>query len=478
MPIRSLTAALAAVLLCACATHPVKRTIKYGDSGGTEVGSFPTASVLTGTERILGDQDGSTVDILPSQIAAFIGAPNGFSLPLSISNGGTGANTASQGALNLLPALVSGDCLSNNGTSLLWANSCGASGGGAFSSLTGGTNTAAAMVVGSGASLAVTGTGTIAATTAAALASAPTGCTGGQYATGIAANGNASCGTPTGSGTVNSGTSGDLAYYATSTTAVSPLTLSNGLIISGTALAPTNLNRTVSGTTDTISCTTDALRGIEYTGSAATAVTLPAASGSCGYGFGVFVQNTGAGTVTITSSSNINGSTSLAVGPGRGCEIDTDSSGLSYDVFACSALITGGGSVSSVGLSMPAGWSVTGSPVTTSGTLTASFLGPVVGGSKFTYSATGCTPSASAGGATAGTITLAAGPCTSITVTMNGVTAPNGLWFCIVGDRTAENSGTFVPAWYESASTATTATIPIPAMVGATDTIRFSCTGN
>lgn len=63
----------------------------------------------------------------------------------------------------------------------------------AFNSLTSGTNTTAAMIVGSGASLAVSGSGTIAATTAAALASNPSDCSANQFATTIAANGNLTC---------------------------------------------------------------------------------------------------------------------------------------------------------------------------------------------------------------------------------------------------------------------------------------------
>lgn len=464
-------------LLAGCASVPHKH-LKYGaSSGGSEVGSFPLASQLTGTERMLGDQAGVTVNITPQQIETFIGVPNGLSLPLSVANGGTGANTSGAGLLNLLPSLVSGDCLGNNGSVAQWVT-CGSGGGGGFNSLTSGTNTSASMIVGTGASLSTTGSGTISATTASALGATPSQCTGGQYATGVAANGNANCGTPTGSGTVNSGTAGDLAYYATSTTAVSPLVLGGGLAISGTTIAPSNINRTVAGTTDTVSCTTDAFKGITYTSSSSTAVSLPQATGSCGYGFGFFVHNAGTGTVTITpTTSTIGGASSLAVAPGRDCEIDTDSSSGNYDVFACSALISVSGI--SVGLSMPTGWTVTGSPVTGTGTLTAAFAGPVVGGTKFTYAATGCAPSASSGGATAGTVTLASGPCTQLVITMNGgtgLTAPNG-WACNVGDRTAEAAGTFIPAWYESSSTTTTATIPIPPSVGSTDVIRFSCMG-
>jgi hypothetical protein len=110
---------------------------------------------------------------------------------------------------------------------------------------------------------------------------------------------------------------------------------------------------------------------------------------------------------------------------------------------------------------------------------TLSGSGLIVKGTKFTIAATGCTPSATTGGATAGTITLASGPCTSIVITMNGatgLTAPNG-WKCSVGDRTAQAAGTYIPEWYENSSTTTTATIPIPAAAGATDVISFACTG-
>jgi hypothetical protein len=58
-----------------------------------------------------------------------------------------------------------------------------------------------------------------------------------------------------------------------------------------------------------------------------------------------------------------------------------------------------------------------------------------------------------------------------------GYTAP-ATYHCSVGDRTATAAGTYIPAWIESASTTTTATIPIPAAVGATDVISFFCDWN
>jgi len=101
-------------------------------------------------------------------------------------------------------------------------------------------------------------------------------------------------------------------------------------------------------------------------------------------------------------------------------------------------------------------------------------------GTKFTVSGTGCTPSSTTGGPTAGTITLASGPCTAVAITMGGatgLTAPNG-WNCFVGDQTAMNNGSnWIPTWSQKSSTTTTATIPIPSAAGATDVISFSCTG-
>ncbi len=69
----------------------------------------------------------------------------------------------------------------------------------AFSALTGGTNTGAAMVIGTGASLGTTGGGTIAATTAQALAANPDPCEPGEVVTDIAADGTLTC-DPAGSG--------------------------------------------------------------------------------------------------------------------------------------------------------------------------------------------------------------------------------------------------------------------------------------
>jgi hypothetical protein len=95
----------------------------------------------------------------------------------------------------------------------------------------------------------------------------------------------------------------------------------------------------------------------------------------------------------------------------------------------------------------------------------------------YTIAPTGCTPSAHVGGPFGGKITLAAGPCTSIVVTINGATGftdTNG-FHCTVADDTTQAAGTYIPNWTSSADNTTTATIPIPAAAGATDVISFMC---
>ena len=63
-----------------------------------EVGTYPNASAVGGTERMLSDQGGATVDITPNQLVTFInanGTPNVSSATgtLTVGHGGTGAAT-------------------------------------------------------------------------------------------------------------------------------------------------------------------------------------------------------------------------------------------------------------------------------------------------------------------------------------------------------------------------------------------------
>lgn len=75
--------------------------------------------------------------------------------------------------------------------------------------------------------------------TATQLAAAPAQCPGGQFATGVQANGNSNCGTPTGAGTVNSGSAFSPAYYPSGGgTQVSGVVPFNGLAFFSTAAPP------------------------------------------------------------------------------------------------------------------------------------------------------------------------------------------------------------------------------------------------
>lgn len=98
-------------------------------------------------------------------------------------------------------------------------------------------------------------------------------------------------------------------------------------------------------------------------------------------------------------------------------------------------------------------------------------------GTKFTAVGTGCTIATTTGSAaSAGTFTLATGPCSVVTVTINGATgatAPLG-WLCPAWDQTTKT----VLIGGNSSSNTTTAVFTIPAGAGTTDVIAFGpCVG-
>lgn len=225
------------------------------------------------------------------------------------------------------------------------------------------------------------------------------------------------------------------------------LTLGGALVATATGLTTTQAINAQTGTTYTV-LSSDAAKLLTFSNASAIAVTLPQA-GTTGFttGFSIDVQDLGAGTATVTpTTSTINGAASLTIPKNTGCTITSD--GTNYQVSACTSVV----------------------PQIT-------FLEAAT---TFTIAATGCTPSATSGGAFGGTITLATGPCTSIVITMNGATgftAAHG-YHCSVGDRTTQLAGTWIPEWNETASTTTTATIPIPSAAGATDVISFQCSPN
>jgi len=92
---------------------------------------------------------------------------NAFTGLLSPSNGGTGASSLLSANIAVFSgAITSGHCTQWSATGIIVdsGGTCGSGGSNAFSAITSSTNTGAAMVVGTGASLGFTGAGTIAAT--------------------------------------------------------------------------------------------------------------------------------------------------------------------------------------------------------------------------------------------------------------------------------------------------------------------------
>lgn len=133
-----------------------------GGGGSGTVTSIVVSSPLTGgtitTSGSIGCPTASgsqTGCISSSDWTTFNSKQSSLTLPLSVANGGTGTAT---------PGLVQGTNITITGS---WPNqtiTASATGATAFSALTGSTNTSAAMLVGAGASLGATGSGSITAT--------------------------------------------------------------------------------------------------------------------------------------------------------------------------------------------------------------------------------------------------------------------------------------------------------------------------
>jgi hypothetical protein len=196
---------------------PNQITVTNGDCSGNPTISIPTNPIIPGTisSTFSGNLTGNASTATAFQTNPADCSSNQYATTISA----TGDLTCSQVAYSQLSgtptiyyqtvqnagsALTQRSTINFTGSGITCVDNAGSSrtdctvtggGGGssAFSSLTSGTNTTAAMIVGTGASLSVTGSGTIAATTAAALATNPADCTSGQYANAIAENGDLTC---------------------------------------------------------------------------------------------------------------------------------------------------------------------------------------------------------------------------------------------------------------------------------------------
>jgi len=358
----------------------------------------------------------------------------------SLSFSGTGSINANKVLGLTFPALVASDCLaSNSGATALVFQACGG-GSSAFSAITTGTNTTATMTVGAGGTLTFASTGIVNAdqvnglTFPALVANDCLASNSGGTALVFQA-----CAAGNAFGSITTGTN---------STATMTVGTGGTLTFSGSGV----LNAS------TLGGATFAAPGPIGSGTAGTGAftTLSASSTVSGTGFSTYL-----------ASPPAIGGTAAAAGTFTALTATTDVALPGYATASLPTCNTGAkGQIA----------------YTTDGTAALAFCNGTswagAGGTTFTITPTGCTPSAHAGSATAGTITLATGPCTSIVITPNGaigMTAPTG-FHCNVGDRTTQNAGTWIPQWGETATTTTTVTIPIPAAAGATDVISFACT--
>lgn len=268
-----------------------------------------------------------------------------------------------------------------------------------------------------------------------------------------------------------------------SSTGATTITSANASATVYTATLPAATD-TIAEIAATQTLTNKSIAASEVNSGTLAAAQMPALTGDVTSSAGAVATTIAAGAVTLAKQANFAASSLMGnpTGSAAAPSAITLGAGLS---FSGSTLVASGGAATSI---TPGTTTITGatSPClidnttsTTMGCATTSSatLADLQAVTTFTIAPTGCTPSAHAGGPFGGTITLASGPCTSIVVTMNGATgftAPVG-YHCDVNDLTLQTAGTWFGEWGESATSTTTATIPIPSAAGATDVISFNC---
>ena len=386
----------------------IARTDAAQTFAGTQTFSLPIAGSITGTAATATNIAGGSATSIPYQTAA--GAT-------SFSNAGTSGQVLTISALGVPTWTAAG------------------SGSSTFSALTGGTNNAAAMVVGNGASLATSGSGTIAATSVPASGVSGTlgvanGGTGVATITGIIKGNGTSAFSAATSGTdYSAGTSALPTGILKSTTTTGALTIATGAdlpvmtsTLGGAVPTPPNNTTTFlrgdgtfatpsgSGTTSNALTIGTHLTGSSFNGASAVTIATDAASantvgtivardGSGNFSAGTITANLTGNASTATSATSATTATNIAGGSATSIPYQTASGATSL-----TAVGTSGQVLTLVG-SIPT-WQPAGSG---SGTVTSVSVTPANGISGSVATATS-TPA----------ITLSLGAITPTSV--NGVT--------------------------------------------------------
>lgn len=296
------------------------------NTGTPTAGQFAewTSATVIGGQTLTGDCTLSTATItcLKTNGVNFgTFATQNFATPPAI--GGTTPAAGSFTTMNLTGNLTTNitgggtQCaqLSNTGVMSGTGAVCGGGGSSAWGSLTSGTNTTMAAIMGTGSSLIPSGTGVISA----------------NQINGAAVPASAAL----------TATNSSSQFTAVST--------GSGLTIGSATLFVTQAINAQVGTSYTIA-TSDATKLVTFNNAAAVAVTLPVATTSgFGSGFAFDMENLGAGTATVTpTTSTINGSATLAIPTNTGCSVTSD--GVNYQISACTALSgSGSGTVTHTG---------------------------------------------------------------------------------------------------------------------------------
>lgn len=163
---------------------------------------------------------------------------------------------------------------------------------------------------------------------------------------------------------------------------VSTSPTTGAVVVSGVATL-CNSGANITGTTYTVNLTAPGDLGstCNFTGTSASAWTL----GSPVYKDGFNVANNGTATITITASGNINGNATLAITAGQSASIYADPGSTTW--WAAIANPTGGGGSGTV-TSVGTGAGLTGGTITTSGTISTTYLIRAVTGTTDTILST------------------------------------------------------------------------------------------